>query len=71
MAVPLNLGASVEPGSPLALFVTHTPANRLTGDRNHYVAAPDGQRFLVNNLQDEGNTQPITFVMNWSSGLKR
>ena len=38
---------------------------------NHYVAAADGQRFLINNVVDDGNKQPITLVLNWASGLKR
>ncbi len=43
----------------------------LTGDRNHYVVAADGQRFLIISPVDQGNKQPITFVANWSAGLRR
>ncbi len=43
----------------------------LTDHRNNYVPAADGQRFLVNNLLEEGNTQPITLVLNWAVGLKQ
>ena len=71
MAVPVAAGDSFEPGSPAALFATSIPLGNLTGDRNHYVAAPDGQRFLVNSLVDDGNTQPITLVLNWAAGRKR
>ena len=28
-------------------------------------------RFLINNVLDDGNRQPITFVLNWASGLKQ
>ncbi|HEV2827572.1 MAG TPA: hypothetical protein VGW76_08185 [Pyrinomonadaceae bacterium] len=43
----------------------------LTGDRNHFVAAADGQRFLINNVVDDDNKQPITLVLNWAGGLKQ
>jgi len=71
MAVQITAGASFESGAPVALFTTRVPATGLTDDRNHYVTAPDGQRFLVNNLVEEGTTQPITLVLNWAAGLKR
>ena len=29
------------------------------------------QRFLVNNLLQEGNKLPITIVLNWAANLKR
>jgi len=35
------------------------------------LAAPDVQRFLVNHLVEEGNTHPITLVLNWAAALKR
>ena len=71
MAVPVVAGNSFEPGSPAALFVTRIPLGGLTGDRNHYVVAADGQRFLINSLVDEGNKNPITLVLNWQAGLKQ
>jgi serine/threonine protein kinase/Tol biopolymer transport system component len=71
MAVPIVPGDSFAPGSPIALFATHVPAGSLTGNRNHYLVALDGKRFLVNDLLDEGNTQPITIVLNWAAALKR
>ncbi len=70
MAGPVAAGASFEAGAPVALFPTRVPRADLTGDRNHFAVTPDGQRFLVNNLLEEGNTQPITLVLNWASALK-
>ena len=29
------------------------------------------QRFLINNVLDDGSKQPITLVLNWTSGLKQ
>jgi Tol biopolymer transport system component/preprotein translocase subunit SecG len=71
MAVTVAAGDSFEAGAPAELFQTRIPSTSLTGDRNHYLAAPDGKRFLVNNLVSEGNTQPITVVLNWAADLKR
>jgi Tol biopolymer transport system component/preprotein translocase subunit SecG len=72
MAVPITAaGDSFDPGSPLVLFLTRIPSGNLTGDRNHFVVAADGQRFLINNLINEGNTQPIALVLNWAAELKR
>ncbi len=71
MAVPIAAGASLQPGAPVALFATRITTNSLTGDRNHFMVTTDGQRFLVNNVLDEGNKEPITFVLNWAANLKR
>jgi hypothetical protein len=59
-----------QPGSPVALFMTHVPAGGLTGDRNHFVVDRGG-RFLINNLVDEANTHPVTVVLNWLADLKQ
>ncbi|MEJ7623976.1 MAG: protein kinase, partial [Pyrinomonadaceae bacterium] len=59
-AVAVTPGAAFEAGAALALFTTRIPTTQVIEDRNNFLAAPDGQRFLVNNLVEEGNTQPIT-----------
>jgi Tol biopolymer transport system component len=71
MAVPIASGSSFELGTPVALFDTRVPSGSITGDRNNYVVAAGGQRFLINNLIDEGNTQPITIILNWARDLKQ
>ncbi|MEO7294709.1 MAG: hypothetical protein ABIZ57_01090, partial [Candidatus Limnocylindria bacterium] len=70
MAVPVTPAVSFEAGAPVTLFDTRIPTTTLTDDRNNYVPGVDGQRFLVNNLVEDGNTQPITLVLNWTAGLK-
>ncbi len=69
MAVPIAPGAAFEPGAPVTLFRTHAAPGSLTGDRNHFVVTPDGQKFLVINLVEE-NAQPITVVLNWAAAVK-
>lgn len=71
MAVPLTPGASFEHGAPVSLFATRVPTTSHTDDRNSYIPSPDGQRFFVINLVEEGHTQPINLVLNWASGLKQ
>lgn len=66
----LVTSASFEAGAPVTLFDTRIPTITLTGDRNNYVPGVDGQRILVHNLVEDGNTQPITLVLNWAAGLK-
>ena len=65
MAVPVALGASVEPGTPHELFANAG----ITG----HAPSPDGQRFLVN-LPASGEgaaAPPITVVLNWQAELKK
>lgn len=71
MAAAVTPGASFEAGAPATLFATRIPTTSSIDDRNSFVPAADGQRFLVNNLVEEGNTQPITLVLNWAAGLNR
>ncbi|HXG56162.1 MAG TPA: protein kinase [Vicinamibacterales bacterium] len=70
MAVPVTPGVSFETGVHVALFATRVPTTGHTDDRNNYVPAADGQRFLINSLVEDGTTQPITLVLNWAAGLK-
>lgn len=70
MAVPVTPAVSFEAGVHVALFATRVPTTGHTDDRNNYVPAADGQRFLINSLVEDGTTQPITLVLNWAAGLK-
>ena len=65
MAVPIKLGATVEPGIPQELFASAGIID--------FAPSPDGQRFLVNvPAGGEGATAPpITVVLNWTAGLKK
>ena len=60
VAFPAN-GASVDSGRPVALFSLR-PGSA-------YIAAPDGQRFLINTPLGEPVTPPITVVLNWQPAL--
>jgi eukaryotic-like serine/threonine-protein kinase len=68
MAVDVKVAPSFEAGGPRALFQTRVRDNTLTGDRNQYAAAPDGQRFLVVTPVADSGAAPITVVLNWQRG---
>ena len=55
-----------EVGVARPLFVVRRGA---TG--NAYDVSPDGQRFLVNVMEEQTNSSPIAVVVNWAAGLKK
>jgi Tol biopolymer transport system component len=66
MVVPITFasnGQTLEPGTPVPLFVTHTV--RPGYDTWDYLVASDGQRFLMNTPTEETVTSPIVLLMNW------
>jgi serine/threonine protein kinase/Tol biopolymer transport system component len=70
MAVDVNLDkGTFEVGLPKMLFQTHSIG--YSGPRNIYESSADGQRFLINSLQSEANSIPVTVVLNWTADLKR
>jgi Tol biopolymer transport system component len=70
IAVEVNLSqGSFEAGVPKTLFQTHTIG--YSGPRNLYECSGDGQRFLINSLQSDAGSIPVTVVVNWMADLKR
>lgn len=67
MAVALTAsGSTLEAGTPAPLFTLHyRPPIFNTGTQ--YTVSPDGQRFLVNTILGEGETAPLTVVLNWKA----
>jgi serine/threonine protein kinase len=66
MSVPITLDAAdqrVDAGVPKPLFTTNVGAV-VSVNRQQYMPASDGQRFLMNTVKDE-RTQPITILLNW------
>jgi Tol biopolymer transport system component/predicted Ser/Thr protein kinase len=62
-------GASFEAGIPKDLFEVQLDGSRLIR-RNHYVATPDGQRFLFVTTPKSIDTVPFVVVQNWRTLLK-
>ena len=66
MAVSLKLNdKKVEVGTPTALFPLHTRPPGTLGP--HFAVSPDGQRFLVNTIVGQGETAPLTLILNWKA----
>ncbi|MBI4265192.1 MAG: PD40 domain-containing protein [Acidobacteria bacterium] len=70
MAVDVRLDRTISIGRPRPLFRAPVSGD-ITEARNHYVAAPDGQRFLVNTVQESADRAAITVVVNWAGRLSR
>jgi Tol biopolymer transport system component len=66
MAVPVQLGASFESGTPKALFSIEASQ----GVEISYDVAADGQRFIINS-PIPGTAAPPTVVLNWVAELPR
>jgi len=66
-AVPIQVNSSgqIEPGAPRPLFATRVGGAVQALERQQYVVAPDGQRFLMSTLPDNINPSPITVILNW------
>ncbi|MDO8679499.1 MAG: hypothetical protein Q7R30_13165 [Acidobacteriota bacterium] len=71
MAVGIKLdpqGRGLEVGTPVALFQTQLAYGTNVGmPMPNYAVAADGQRFLMNVIERESATTPITVVVNWQA----
>ena len=65
--VPVTLGETLTMGRPTGLFRMDPGA--LTAHVHLYAAAPDGQRFLVN--EHVPSEDHITVVLHWTALLRR
>lgn len=64
MSVDLKGTAGLTFGPPSVLFTTHI-VGAVGVQRQQYVVAPDGQRFLINTGADDMTGTPITLALNW------
>jgi hypothetical protein len=68
MAVDVGAGPSF--GVPKPLFQTRI-SEGMEPNRNHYVPARDGRKFLINTTTGDSAPNPITVVLNWTAWLKK
>jgi hypothetical protein len=67
--VPVTTGSKFDAGTLVALFQA-TPRQPIsTNDLFVYDVSRDGQRFLVNTEVKNGETQPMSVVLNWPAKL--
>jgi len=71
MSVAIKPGTAFEADIPVPMFEVFVPSASLAGNRNYYVVADGGQKFLVCSLVDKERVRPITVVSNWMAGLKK
>ena len=68
MAVPVSFvsgGASVELGTPVALFRTILSSAAGPMYKQQCMVSPDGQSFVMHAAVGEANASPITIIQNW------
>ena len=68
MAVEVKAGSGFEVGTPRVLFQTQVKASDFG---RQYDVSPDGSRFLINTVVDNGKTEAITIVQNWTAGSRK
>jgi serine/threonine protein kinase len=74
MAVPIRVvdeGQQLEAGTPIPLFNARIGSPVPALDRQQYIVAADGQRFLLNAVTGESRGSPITILLNWQEERKR
>jgi Tol biopolymer transport system component/predicted Ser/Thr protein kinase len=69
MAVPITIGAALQPGPPVVLLETHLLDTSLTSPPQYDVSL-DGQRFLMT-VAKETAAVPVTVVLNWPAAIKK
>jgi Tol biopolymer transport system component len=69
MAVPVEPGANISVGTPVALFDVGSYGRR--NNRYVYDVSADGQRVLLLRPLEDATTRPLTVVQNWTELLKK
>jgi Tol biopolymer transport system component len=65
MAVPIQIrNRTLETGDPVSLFLTHIGGALQARFRQQYVVSDDGQRFLMNNIEEEP-ISTMKLIVNW------
>ncbi len=71
MAVPIEAGSTLRPGTPQRLFEVAVSSNVGSSyTRNQYVVTDDGQRFLINQPVAGTSISAVTVVVDWVATLK-
>ena len=65
-AVPITGTSPFSFGGPAPLFRMRVPQPAITSNRTYFAPAPDGRRFLVNQLVGTAGGSRIEVLMNWT-----
>ncbi len=71
MAAPVMAGAKFDAGTPTALFQATPRQPVVSADLFVYDVSRDGQRFLINTPVKQGETQPMSILLNWTAKLSK
>jgi serine/threonine protein kinase/Tol biopolymer transport system component len=70
MAAAIDTSSQFQFGTPTPLFAIAVPGMTGTGGR-HYDTTKDGRRFLVNVVQRQPETIPLTVLINWLAAVRK
>ena len=69
MAAPVTTGAHFDAGTPVVLFQSTPRQPVLVYDLFVYDVSRDGQRFLINTQVKQGDSAPMSVILNWPAKL--
>jgi eukaryotic-like serine/threonine-protein kinase len=71
MSVSVNTGTNFDAGTPVVLFQANPREMVATSEHVTYDVSKDGQKFLINTQMKEGQTMPMSIVLNWAAMLNK
>jgi Tol biopolymer transport system component len=71
MSASLNGGTNFDSATPTALFQAHAREFFATSEQLSYDVTKDGQRFLINTQVKNGDTHPMSVILNWDAEMKK
>ncbi|MGB6384940.1 MAG: protein kinase [Terriglobales bacterium] len=71
MAAPATTGTSFDAGVSTALFQANPREGVATSEQVSYDISKDGQKFLINTQEKQGDAMPMSVVLNWTAKLSR
>ena len=70
MAASVDTAGQFQAGIPTSLFSVSTSTNPILSGWN-YAVTKGGKRFLVNVIQEESQSIPLTVVFNWLAAVQK
>jgi serine/threonine protein kinase len=71
MAASVTTGTNFDTRAPMALFQANPREGIATSEQVSYDISKDGQRFLINTQQKQGDSMPMSVVLNWPAKLNK
>jgi serine/threonine protein kinase len=71
MATSVTTGANFDAGPSTVLFQANPREGLATSEQVSYDISKDGQKFLINTQQKQGDAMPMSVVLNWSAKLNK